>query len=231
MMQKIEDKTQVPHTVYYSVRVSDEPGPRPLLIALHGFGQNASDFAKVFEPLVEKGITVVAPQAANQFYTNIKKRQVGFTWLTAYQRDQSIQDFANYMEELFRILCGRFEIDQQQVFLAGFSQGGAMAFRTWVHSSLPVKGIISCAGDLPEDCSRHLNRVDSVPVLLIHGSDDRYVLPEKSENAKVLLEEREFPVRLLYFSGGHYVTSKVLPDIETMILGNSEGPATNNPRT
>ncbi len=75
---------QISHTVYYSAQVSDRKGPHPLLMVLHGFGQVARQFIKVFEPLARKGILVAAPQAAHHFYTHLEEGKVGFSWLTGH---------------------------------------------------------------------------------------------------------------------------------------------------
>ena len=218
-MSLINGKMQISHTVYYSVQVPEQKGPHPLLIVLHGFGQVADQFIKVFEPLGQKGILVAAPQAAHQFYTHLKKGQVGFSWLTRYERDRSVVDFVAYMEQFYKLLQETCEVDSQRVFMLGFSQGVSMAYRTWAHSSLPVRGVIACGGDLPPDIVEQLDALPPIQILLVHGRQDEEVSPEKAQEALKYLRARGLKSELFDFEGGHVVPSRALPIVEGMILG------------
>ncbi len=221
-MELINEKIQISHTVYYSVQVPEQMGPHPLLIVLHGFGQVARQFIKVFEPLAQKGILVAAPQGAHQFYTHLKKGQVGFSWLTRYERDQSVSDFVAYMEQFYKLLQETCEVDSQRVFMLGFSQGVSMAYRTWAHSSLPVRGVIACGGDLPPDIVEKLQGLPPIQILLVHGRQDEDVSPEKAQEAIKHLRARGLKPKLFDFEGGHVVPSRALPKLEGMILGESD---------
>jgi len=218
-MTLIEGNIRIPHTVYYSVLVPQQKGPRPLLIVLHGFGQVAGQFVKVFEPLAQTGILVAAPQGAHQLYTNLKERRVGFSWLTKYERDQSVSDFVAYMEQFYKLLHETCEVDSQRVFMLGFSQGVSMAYRTWAHSSLPVRGVIACGGDLPPDIVEKLEGLPPIQILLVHGRQDEDVSPERVQEALEHLKARGLKPELFDFEGGHVVPSAVLPKVERMIKG------------
>ena len=215
----IDGKMQISHTVYYSVQVPEQRGPHPLLIVLHGFGQVAGQFIKVFEPLARKGILVAAPQGAHQLYTNLKERRVGFSWLTKYERDQSVSDFVAYMEQFYKLLEETCEVDSQRVFMLGFSQGVSMAYRTWAHSSLPVRGVIACGGDLPPDIVEQLEGLPLIQILLVHGRQDKEVSPEKAQEALKHLRARGLKPELFDFEEGHVVPSVALSRVERMILG------------
>ncbi len=218
-MSLINGKMHISHTVYYSVQVPEQKGPHPLLIVLHGFGQVAGQFIKVFEPLAQKGILVAAPQGAHQLYTNLKERRVGFSWLTKYERDQSVSDFVAYMEQFFKLLQETCEVDSQRVFMLGFSQGVSMAYRTRAHSSLPVRGVIACGGDLPPDIVEQLEGLPPIQILLVHGRQDEEVSPEKAQKALKHLRASGLKPELFDFEGGHVVPSRALPKVEGLILG------------
>ena len=218
-MNLINGRMRISHTVYYSVQVPEQKGPRPLLIVLHGFGQVAGQFVKVFEPLATKGVLVAAPQGANQLYTNLKERRVGFSWLTKYERDRSVSDFVAYMEQLYKLLQETCEVDSQRVFMLGFSQGVSMAYRTWAHSSLPVRGVIACGGDLPPDIIEQLEGLPPIEILLVHGRQDEEVSPDKAQEALKHLRAAGLKPELFDFEGGHVVPSRALPMVEGMILG------------
>ena len=213
-MNLINGKLQISHTVYYSVQVPDGKGPHPLLIVLHGWGQVAGQFVKVFEPLTKKGILVAAPQAAHHFYTQMEERRVGFSWLTRYQRDQSVSDFVAYMEQFYNMLQETFEVDTERVFILGFSQGVSMAYRTWAHSSLPLQGLIACGGDLPSDILEQLDSLSPIQILLVHGRRDETVSPDAARQAREHFTAAGLRPELVECEAGHVGPSSALGTIE-----------------
>lgn len=209
---------QISHTVYYSVRFGPK-GPHPLLMVLHSFGQVARHFIKVFEPRARKGILVAAPQAAHHFYTHLEEGRVGLSWLTRYERDQSVAGFVAYMEQFYKRLQETFEVDSRRVFILGFSQGVSMAYRTWAHSSLPLQRLVACGGDLPADILEQLDSLRPIQILLVHGRADEEVSPEKAYQARGHLTAHGLTPQLFDFEGGHVVPSTLLRAMERMIWG------------
>lgn len=212
-------KMHIEHTVYYAVHAPETNEPSALLLVLHGFGQVAAEFIKIFEPLVQRGILVAAPQAPHQFYKSLADRSVGFSWLTRYERDQSIRDFAAYMEKFHAHLQREHRLDEQRVFVLGFSQGVSMAYRMWAHSRVPVSGIIACGGDLPPDIAERLHELSPLPVLVVHGRRDQIVPLRKAHEAQSQLSAAGVPVELFEFEGEHLIPPEAMPRIAKLIAG------------
>ncbi len=210
-------KMHIEHTVYYAVHSPETNEPAPLLLVLHGFGQVAAEFIKIFEPLVQRGILIAAPQAPHQFYRSLADRTVGFSWLSRYERDQSIQDFAHYMENFYALLQSAYRIDTRRVFVLGFSQGVPMAYRMWAHSNVPLSGLIACGGDLPPDIGEKLRDLSPLPVLLVHGRRDQIVPLHKAHEAQSQLAAAGLPVELLEFEGEHLIPPEAMPRIAKLI--------------
>ncbi len=219
-MSLMHGKMQIAHTVYFSVQVPDHDGPWPALIVLHGFGQVAAEFTKIFSPLAERGILVAAPQAPHQYYKNLADRQVGFSWLTRYERDQSIHDFVNYMEKFYDLLAHAHRLDPQRIFILGFSQGVSMAYRLWAHGQVPLAGLIACGGDLPPDAGERLQNLKPLQVLLVHGKRDPVVPLSKAQEAYAQLSSYNIPVDLFEFAGEHLIPSEAIARIAQMMEAN-----------
>ncbi len=96
-----------------------------------------------------------------------------------------------------------------------------MSYRTWAHSSLPVRGVIACGGDLPPDIVEKLEGLPPIQILLVHGRQDENVSPEKAQEALKHLRARGLKPELFDFEGGHVVPSVVLPEVERMVNGTS----------
>ncbi|MFQ5629453.1 MAG: alpha/beta hydrolase [bacterium] len=190
-----------------------------LLIALHGYGQNCDRFIRLFEPLHYKKILVVAPQAPHQFYVKLIPKVVGFTWLTKYNRDRSIEEFGAYMQKLLGKLSETYPYNRKRVYFLGFSQGVSMAYRFAISGKQQIAGIIACGADLPLDVSEKLTSTSRFPVFLAHGLEDTIVPLEKAKHAQQTLRAAGFRVDHFFFPGGHEIPKDVVEKIGDWIEG------------
>jgi len=218
-MPILNSKMQIRHTVYFTVQTPEGSGPHPALIVLHGFGQRAEEFSKVFETLPSAGILVAAPQGPHQFYPKFPAREVGFSWLTRYERDQSVVDFIGYMQQFVELLKTDYAVDLSRLYVLGFSQGVSMVYRFWAHGAAPVRGIIAVSSDLPPDVAERLSFMRPTNILLVHGREDQMVSINKAREAETILRAHSMPVELLEFDGGHYVPSLAVERVAQMIIG------------
>ncbi len=213
----IRGSLRVRHSVDYAMVVPAAPGPWPVLLALHGFGQKAESFARILEPLADLGILVAVPQAPNQFYVNMKSGLVGFTWLTRYQRDRSMADLVDYLEEFWELIRSRQRADERRLFVLGFSQGVSIAYRLWLYGNLPMQGLFACGSDLPPDVEERLGFKPSIPVRLIHGRKDLLVPTQKPLHALQALRKAEFDVEYEEFDAAHELTPEILDYVSRQI--------------
>ena len=136
------------------------PTPAPLVMDLHGWGEGAELQAKTsnFETLGNaKGFVTITPQAPNA--EGVFDAKLGSTALTY---------LGAVLDDAEKTLC----IDQNRVFVDGYSQGAIMTssvacqFADRVAAVAPVDGITT-----PDGC----DPARSVPVIAFHGTDDPFV--------------------------------------------------------
>lgn len=194
-------------TVYYAVQrpAKRVMGGVPLLIALHGYGQKCKGFLRWLAPLSQYGVLVAAPQGPHQIYMQLEPKKVGFNWLTIYEKEQSILDFTRYMQRLVERLQEREHDDPSRVFVLGFSQGGAMAYRLAVSGAVPIRGAIICGGDLPADVRDALSVMPPFPILLVHGENDPLVDVSMAEEAEAALRDYGFQPGRFRHDQGHTI--------------------------
>jgi predicted esterase len=100
------------------------PGPRPLLVAFGGTGENGEDFIERarLESFVERGFLVVAPDSA-------QNGTVWRQWDGMRTRDDQARPNADlaFFDALVRCVAAHYEVDRNRVYVAGHSAGGAMA--------------------------------------------------------------------------------------------------------
>jgi predicted esterase len=186
--------------------------PPALLLVMHGYGQACKNFVKTFAPLIKHNVLVVAPQGLNQFYWS--NHRPAFSWMTSFEREQTIQDNLAYMAQLYDTLAQEYSFDPKRVFPLGFSQGVAMAFRFASAGHITPCGVIACGGDLPPDVAENLGSFKKFPALIMHGKEDGIVPIIKSEACVESLSAHSFDVTSHFFDGEHNI-----PEAQVDVIG------------
>lgn len=189
---------------YYALR-SAPSGVTPefLLIALHGWGQSARWFARRFEPLGDLPIFVAAPQGPHQFYLDIESKKVGFNWLTAYEKQDNIDDVNRLIDAVVAEAQRQMGDASLPVYVLGFSQGSVMAWRYALHAGPRVAGVVACCADLAPDVAERLPDTPPWRTLLVYGTEDGIVPQAKIDEAQEHLTAIAWPHDVLEFEGGH----------------------------
>ena len=210
---------RTPLTCYYEYCIPEHATPdAPVLVGLHGFGQNCGSFMRRLLPLAERGIAVAAVQAPHQFYLDLATKKVGFNWLTVYERENTIADVTEYIDAVTDDLLARAGGGTRPVFVLGFSQGVSMAWRYAVRRSARVAGMIACCADFAPDAAAMLPDLKPFPAFLIHGEDDPLIPRAKLDEAAAHLESAGWPHDTLVFEGGHEIESGTAHSIADWIL-------------
>lgn len=182
----------------YVVRVPDMPPPWPLLAGFHGYGQEASghfdDLAQI--PGAHDWL-IVSVQGLHRFYT--RQNTVVASWMTREDRELAIADNVDYAGRVLDDVRRRYPVGGPLVF-AGFSQGGAMAYRA--AARYEAQALIVLAADVPPDVASAAD-VKLPPVLLGRGVSDA-AYPEVKFMADLSqLRHRGVQVTGCSFDGGH----------------------------
>lgn len=198
--------------------------PRYAIIWLHGLGADGNDFVPIVNELnipPEASVRFVFPHAPER-PVSINNGFVMRAWYDIYhsdiERQQDETGIRASQKAIDQLIEREVErgIPSQNIFLAGFSQGGAMALHTGLRQTLPLAGIIalSCYLPLAEMLNSEVSEVNtSIPILMMHGIYDP-VVPfalaiysrEKLLFAKYPLEWHEYPM-------AHSVCAEEVTDI------------------
>jgi predicted esterase len=207
---------------YYAIQLPEQPVDKDtrLLCVLHGWGQRCPSFLRRFRGLREQNIVVVAPQGPHQFYVDMERRKVGFSWLTAYDRNHAVLDVASLIHHVVESVQSAHGLERAPVVL-GFSQGVSIAYRYHLLAGYPVRGIVACGGDLPRDVRPRLSDAAPFPVLVVHGDDDTIVPRAKAEEAVDHLKHGGLPPDVHYFPGGHEIDGPTASHIGAWVMANT----------
>ncbi|HKH44462.1 MAG TPA: dienelactone hydrolase family protein [Thermoanaerobaculia bacterium] len=199
----------------YAAHVPPGEGPFPALIALHGWGANAHDLFGL-APMIHDGKAVVlCPQGPVRM--GIGGGMAGYGWFpfTPGQPPdvEAFKAAADALRGFIDAALERFPIDPARVALAGFSQGGIMAYELALREPGRFSGLAALSAWFPEPLANLLPKVpehEGFPVLVVHGTRDPSIPVERAREAREAL--RSYGVALMYreFDMGHEIHKDAL---------------------
>jgi predicted esterase len=187
---------------------ASETPARGVLVAFHGYGQNAEDAVEDVGRI--PGIRswhIAGVQGLHRFYG---RRKVVASWMTREDRELAIADNVRYVNEAIEAVFTSLEPPaevRERLVLVGFSQGVAMAYRAALLGRVPVIGVIALAGDIPPELGRDPSG-PWPPVLIGGGDTDSFYTREKLAIDEACLKTRGVVHQVVRFTGGHESTDE-----------------------
>lgn len=181
-------------------------------IVLHGYGQLANYFLRWFESLDPETHFVVAPEGLHRFYLDGFSGRVGASWMTKEDRLTDIEDYCNYLDDVYKHVLQGFDSDKVVVNVLGFSQGAATVSRWICKGNAKPDNFILWAGVFPPDVQFEVNKpiFDGMKLFVVVGDDDEFITSERVEKERSLLDEQNVDYTFLEFEGKHKVDSAAL---------------------
>ena len=207
------------------IELETGPDPRYTIIWMHGLGADGSDFEPVVPALAlprSPAVRFLFPHAPYRAVTcnagYVMRAWYDIVSLAPHSRQI---DEAGLLESrtLVRQLIQR-EADRgvpaERVILAGFSQGGAVAYLTGLTHPTPLAGIIALSTYIPSpgllvDGFVEANR--QVPVFAAHGTHDDVVSPALGEHAVEVLRQLGIEPEWHRYPLPHSVSLEEIADI------------------
>ena len=185
----------------YLVAAADGPGPAPLLVGFHGYGEHAERHLAELDRLPGSARwTRVAVQALHRHYSESRRHVVG-SWMTRQDRELAIADNVAYVRAVVGAVRTAYPTNGTLVY-CGFSQGAAMAWRAAALCGHACAGVIVLGGDMPPEL-----RADAgaawPPALIGRGRTDAWYTPEKLDADMAALRAAGAAVEPAVFDSGH----------------------------
>ncbi|MBJ2244460.1 alpha/beta hydrolase [Pseudomonas haemolytica] len=197
------------------------------VIWLHGLGADRYDFLPVAEALQETLLSTrfVLPQAPTRPVTiNGGYEMPSWYDIKAMSPARSIsleelETSAKMVTDLIEAQK-RTGIDASRIFLAGFSQGGAVVFHTaYKQWQGPLGGVIALSTYAPtfDDELQLSASQQRIPTLCLHGQFDDVVQNAMGRSAYEHLKSRGVTVTWQEYPMGHQVLPEEIRDIRTWL--------------
>lgn len=200
-----------------AIEVATSEDPQFAVIWLHGLGADGSDFEPVVPELGladQPGIRFIFPHAPSIPVT-CNGGYVMPAWYDIIALDSNSRrvDGAGIVisRQAIRRLIERENqrgIPSQRIFLAGFSQGGAVAYTTAVTHPEKLAGLIALSTYIPTprlltDEATALNK--KIPIFAGHGMEDDVVSPQLGLAARDFLRQHGYQVEWHEYPMSHSV--------------------------
>lgn len=176
-----------------------------IIYVLHGYGQLARFFIRKFQPIINEGIAIVAPEGMHRFYLKGSSGRVGASWMTKEAREQDISDNIIFLNSLHQEIT---KINAKATFsLLGFSQGGATAARWLQFGDVKIEHFILWASVFPPDLEglTENSRFKGTDNYFYVGDQDQYFDKNQRTEMKDFLVKLNLNFDFIVFNGDHNI--------------------------
>lgn len=212
-----------------SVIINSGENPNHTIIWLHGLGADGHDFEPVVPELKlppSLPVKFIFPHAPVRPITlNAGMAMRGWYDLKSLELDRSKQDPDGVRESSDQILeLIQTEIEHgtpaENIILAGFSQGGAIALFTALTGPIKLAGVMGLSTYLPlvpEDLMSIKSDYRSLPIFMGHGDFDDIVQIKYAEMSRDLMKSQGFNPEWHTYGVAHGITPQEIQDISSWI--------------
>ncbi len=211
-----------------TIEIATGPAPSASVIWMHGLGADGHDF----EPIVPE-LGLPGTLQVRFIFPNAPVRPVTLNMGMAMRAWYDIIEIGGGREDGEGLRASQAAIEQliaaevargipaSRIVLAGFSQGGAIAFQTGLRHPQRLAGIMALSTYLPlagtvEDERSAANR--DLPVFMAHGSVDPMISIGRAQQSRKMLEALGYPLEWHEYPMPHSVCPQEITDISDWLV-------------
>jgi phospholipase/carboxylesterase len=192
--------------------------PRPLLIALHGYGGSKKQMMREAQQIAPQGFALASLQGPHQHIRDPKEKggplRYGFGWVTNFHSEESIALHHKALLDLINLLVDERAADSSNIFLLGFSQSCALNYRFAFTHPQRLRGVVGICGGLPGDWETSENyQTTDASILHLHGTRDEFYPPERTGDYLERLRTRARDVDVRAYDAAHEITPAMREEI------------------
>lgn len=196
------------------------------VIWLHGLGADGSDFVPVVKELnlpVDLGIRFIFPNAP-QIPVTVNGGYIMPAWYDILELTEERVIDHNHLLASIRntqaLIDREIErgIPSDRIVLAGFSQGGAVAYHAALDYAKPLAGLLALSTYLPktDNVEFHQSNKD-IPILICHGIQDPMVVERQGKRAASTLEAHGYQFEYKSYHMEHELCIEEVRDISLFL--------------
>lgn len=184
---------------------------KPVWVLLHGTGGDENDLI----PLAER---IHPDMSILSIRGNVKEGTMNRYFKRLSMGVFDLDDLAkqtNILMEFILEASNTYQFDAKNIIILGYSNGANIAANALLQYEDVAKAAVLMHPMIPTDM---FNQGSSLTQILITaGKNDPICPPEQSVGLKELLESKQMPVDLLWYTSGHQISSQEVSDIQSWI--------------
>ena len=194
----------------------DEPGPHPVIWLLHGWTGDENSMW-VFTSRFPKRFLLLAPRGLYPASLG------GYSWhsISGDRIWPAVADFMPAVAE-FNALMENWPdfapaADFSRFRLAGFSQGGALAYAYTLLNTPRVVAVAGLSSFLPDNAAQYLQdrSLQGLPVYISHGIKDQLVPVARARQAVQVLDQAGAQLNYCESDAGHKLSADCFKGLES----------------
>lgn len=207
--------------LYYDLHVPVVQ-PAPLLVALHGYGENKRQMMREARSLVPESFAVASLQGFHQHMKKPKEPggppRFGFGWLTNFHPEDSWAIHHQALLDLMQTLTSEGVADPARVFLLGYSQSCALNYRFAFTHVDRLRGVIGICGGLPGDWETSKSyQPTKAAVFHLTGTRDEIYPPSRVADYEERLRLRAAEVEVRSYDAEHEMAPAMREDLRAWL--------------
>lgn len=224
-----ERATRQRTNLYYDLYVpdGDAAGPRPLLIAFHGYEGNKESMMALAQKINSSDFIIASVQGPNAFFVRSEsepnKPKIGFGWMMQYKAEETIRLHHETLLSVIEETAAAATIDRRAIFLIAFSQSVSLNYRfAFTHPGV-IRGVIAVCGGIPGDWDQDKYHNSDTDLLIIAGETDEFYPLARTRTFKDAMAKRAPSVEYRSFPVGHVFPRESLAIIDEWIKRRLKG--------
>ena len=196
-------------------------GPFPTIFAMHGWGLSAFDLHGIAPFIAGGRFLVICPQGPHEVEIGAIN---GYGWYETKPGgkpdEEKIDAAVDELRAFINEACGRYPVERSKIVLAGFSQGGMMAYNLamrWPDKFAALVGISTAFPDFLFERAKNREAIAKLPVLVQHGRADEALDMARARKSVELLRELGAPVTFREYDCRHEICADGVRDLSAFL--------------
>ena len=179
-------------------------GKQPAIFLLHGMGSHEGDLPQLVQDF-EDTHHIISLRGPIEF-------KPGYAFFTNEEEGKPIREVFDevlvYIQSFIHEAIIEYELDAEQIYVLGFSQGAVLAQSLALTMGNVIHGVVALSGYVPDFVSTEYKKksVNHLNMFISHGEYDYIIPPEWGRESKDYFEAQGANVTFKTYNDGHGVT-------------------------
>jgi phospholipase/carboxylesterase len=190
---------------------TEESGKQPAIFLLHGMGSNEKDLPQLVQDFKDSHhvFSLRGPIVSDPGYSYFTIQEVGKPIRPVFD------EVLTYLQSFIHEAIEEFGLDEERVYVLGFSQGAILAQSLALTMGNVIRGIVALSGYVPDFVKLDYAQqpVNHLNAFISHGEYDYIIPPHWGKESKEYFESLGANVTFKSYNDGHGVTPENHQDL------------------